>query len=104
MTQWAKQTLETLYEMHLTETDCQTIRQELEGMTWQYIEEDTRLYKDIKAYERYVYDDWETCSSFMNLLSDLALEEPSTKYTVKELLLGDEAVELEEGKILIIMG
>ncbi|OEK59099.1 hypothetical protein [Staphylococcus equorum] len=104
MKQWSREALEKHYESNLTENDCQVVRQELEGMAWQEVESDTRLYKDIKTYGAYVYDDWEACSRFITLLTDLALEEPNTKYTVKELLLGDEAVELDEGKLLFIMG
>lgn len=104
MTQWSKRTLEELYQTKLTETDYRIIQTELDGMTWANIEEDTRLFKDIKAYANYVYDDWENCKQFMTVLSDLAIEKPYARYTVIDLLLGDEAVELEEGKIIMIMG
>lgn len=104
MTQWSKQTLESYYQANLTDNDWRIINEEFEGMTWEDIEADTRLFKDISDYAYNVYYDEDDRSNFINLLSDLAIEEPNTQYTVRELLLGDEAVELEEGKIIMIMG
>jgi len=104
MTQWSKQTLEQQYQARLTENDYLTLQEELKGMKWEEIETDTRLFNDIKDYAYYVYYDEDARSGFINLLSDLAMEEPDTQYTAKELLLGDEAVELDNGKVLFIMG
>lgn len=104
MTQWSKRTLESYYETDLTDSDCRIINEEFGVMTWDDVEEDTRLFENIRDYAYYVYYDEDDRSSFINLLSDLAIEEPDTKYTVRELLLGDEAVELDKGKIMIIMG
>lgn len=104
MTQWSKQTLESYYQTNLTDNDWRIINEEFEGMTWEDIEADTRLFKDISDYAYNVYYDEDDRSNFINLLSDLAIEEPNTQYTVRELLLGDEAVELDEGKIMMIMG
>lgn len=104
MTQWSQKTLEAHFQVHLTERDCLTINEEVEGMTWQNIEEDTRLFKDIQTYTEYVYDSDEAINSFFQLLIYLATEETQALYTAKELLLGDEVVELDGGKVMMIMG
>lgn len=104
MTQWSKRTLESYYETDLTDNDCRIINEEFGGMTWDDIEEDTRLFNNIKDYTDWVYDTDEMISSFFQLLTYLATEETEAQYTVRELLLGDEAVELDKGKIMIIMG
>lgn len=104
MTQWSKRTLENYYETDLTDNDCRIINEEFDGVTWDNIEEDTRIFEDIRDYVYYIYDTDEAISSFFQLLTYLATEETEAQYTVRELLLGDEAVELDKGKIMIIMG
>lgn len=104
MTQWSQRTLEALYQVPLTENDCRIINEEVDGMAWQYIDEDTRIFKDIQAYAEYVYDTEDARNGFFQFLTYLATEETEAQFTAKELILGDEAVELDGGKIMIIMG
>lgn len=103
MTQWSKQTLEKYYESDLTDKDCRIINEELDGMTWDNVDEDTRLFKDINEYVSYVYDTYDVISNFFEFMTYLATEETESVYTAKELLLDDEAVELDKGKILLVM-
>ncbi|MEB8123169.1 hypothetical protein NGH46_13720 [Staphylococcus xylosus] len=103
MTQWSKQTLEKHYESDLTDKDCRIINEELDGMTWDNVDEDTRLFKDINKYVSYVYDTYDVISNFFEFMTYLATEETESVYTAKELLLDDEAVELDKGKILLVM-
>ncbi|MDK7284460.1 hypothetical protein [Staphylococcus pettenkoferi] len=103
MAQWSQQTLEALYQVHLTANDCRIINLELEGIEWELIEEDTRVFKDVQDYTDYVYDTEEARSGFFQLLKYLAMEEVQAQYTAKELLLGDDATELDNGKIFMIL-
>lgn len=103
MTQWSKQTLEKHYESDLTDKDCRIINEELDGMTWDNVDEDTRLFKDINEYVSYVYDTYDVISNLFEFMTYLATEETESVYTAKELLLDDEAVELDKGKILLVM-
>lgn len=104
MLQVEKQALEQHYQVKLTDNDYQTMLEEMDGMTWRDIEDDTRLFEGIKSYVAYVYYDMDSCRQLLNLLTDLAVEDPNVQYKPKELLLGDEAVELDKNKILFIMG
>ena len=104
MTQWSKQTLEKHYESDLTDNDCRIINEELDGMTWDNVDEDTRLFKDINEYVSYVYDTYDVISNLFEFMTYLATEETESVYTAKELLLDDEAVELDKGKIFLVMG
>lgn len=103
MTQWSKQTLEKHYESDLTDNDCRIINKELDGMTWDNVDEDTRLFKDINDYVSCVYDTDDVISNFFEFMTYLATEETESVYTAKELLLDGEAVELDKGKILLLM-
>ena len=103
MTQWSKQTLEKHYESDLTDNDCRIINKELDGMTWDNVDEYTRLFKDINDYVSCVYDTDDVISNFFEFMTYLATEETESVYTAKELLLDGEAVELDKGKILLVM-
>ncbi|WP_394524261.1 hypothetical protein ACF0HT_13805 (plasmid) [Staphylococcus xylosus] len=51
------------------------------GMTWDNVDEDTRLFKDINDYVSCVYDTDDVISNFFEFMTYLATEETESVYT-----------------------
>lgn len=95
------ETLEKIYgENHFTIEDIKAV-QEL-NLTIAELDNDTRLFEDIKAYTNYVYHQEDKTP--IKELTQFMTNNKDRQMNLKDVLLYDNAIELSSGQILLVMG
>lgn len=97
-----KEQYEAIFQCELTENDVNTLNQELD-LTWEEVENDTRMFLGLTEYVRYVYSD-----NPMYILENIARSlEYNDKYSVaddvRDILVTENSVTLDNNKILFLM-
>ncbi|MDW3953375.1 hypothetical protein QI339_12190 [Staphylococcus saprophyticus] len=93
--------IRTVYErVNLTKSDINSISGL--GLTIAELEEDTRIFENLNEYVQYVYyADYDMVPLIE--LTQFMVENKVEKMTLKEILLYDNAMQLENDKILLMM-
>ncbi|WP_193018644.1 hypothetical protein [Staphylococcus equorum] len=93
--------IRTVYErVNLTKSDINSISGL--GLTIAELEEDTRIFENLNEYVQYVYyADYDMVP--LKELTQFMVENKVEKMTLKEILLYDNAMQLENDKILLMM-
>lgn len=93
--------IRTVYErVNLTKYDINSISGL--GLTIAELEEDTRIFENLNEYVQYIYyADYDMVPLIE--LTQFMVENKVEKMTLKEILLYDNAMQLENDKILLMM-
>lgn len=93
--------IRTVYErVNLTKSDINSISDL--GLTIAELEEDTRIFENLNEYVQYIYyADYDMVPLIE--LTQFMVENKVEKMTLKEILLYDNAMQLENDKILLMM-
>ncbi|OEK60623.1 hypothetical protein [Staphylococcus equorum] len=93
--------IRTVYErVNLTKSDINSISGL--GLTIAELEEDTRIFENLNEYVQYIYyADYDMVPLIE--LTQFMVENKVEKMTLKEILLYDNAMQLENDKILLMM-
>ncbi|MEJ7218449.1 hypothetical protein [Staphylococcus gallinarum] len=98
-----KKELEELYNTKLTNYDLEIINKTLKWFNYGDLQEDTKIFKNIKDYVNYSYDDIDGYTYLINRLINVATEESNTYYKTTDLLIDPKDIKLSNGKIILVM-
>lgn len=101
---FSKDVLEDLYEVTLTDRDIDIINYKLKGFSYEDMAHDTKLFKSLKDYTDYVYDDLDGYKYLIDRLVGICNEEPDAMYKTSDLLIADNKdIKLTDGKVILVM-